>query len=127
MATLAKHDAARYGGSLLKSASLDALASVWLFVSAFLFLQGNDVFFINNVTAGALAAILAFGGFAHVWLAWLPAAIGAWVIVSPFVLGFTDNSIGTWNNVLVGIAMLGFALRSWSVTRSARDAGVMDD
>ena len=127
MATPARRDVGTYVSALVKSAGLDALAGAWLFVSAFLFQHGEGLFFINNLACGAIVAILAFGAFAHVWLAWLPAAIGAWVIISPFALGFMDDSAATANNVLTGAAIFILAIRSWTVTKSARDVGIMGD
>jgi hypothetical protein len=127
MATRTRRDAGTYVNELVKSAGLDALASVWLFISAFLLHGGHTSFFINNLTCGATAAVLAFGAFAHVWFAWLPAAIGAWVIVSPFALRFTDNPSGLVNNVITGAAILALAIRAWVVSKSARDVGVMGD
>ena len=123
----ARWDARMYTNALMASAGFDALAAAWLFLSGFVFHHGNGYLFANNVTCGALAAILAFGAFAHVWFAWLPAAIGMWVMISPFVLGFANNTAAMTNNFVTGLVILVLALRSWSVTRAARDAGVMDD
>jgi len=127
MRTLTRLDTGMYVRALIESAGFDALAGAWLFLSAFLLHGGLDYLFINNVTCGALAVILAFGAFAHVWLAWLPAAIGAWVMISPLILGFTDNTLATWNNVVTGIVILVLAVESYAVTSSARDAGVAGD
>jgi hypothetical protein len=113
-----------YTRALFASAGLDAAAGAWLFLSALLFHHGVDYLFINNLTSGAFAMVLAFGAFAHVWFAWLPAVLGAWVIMSPFVLGFADNLAGTVNNVLTGVIILVLAVRSHSVASAAHDAGV---
>jgi hypothetical protein len=116
-----------YVRALVTSAGLDAVAGAWLFVSAFLLHPGEEYLFVNNLTCGALAVILAFGAFAHVWLAWLPAAIGAWVMISPLALGFTDDTFATLNNAVTGIVILILAVESYAVTSSARDRGVMSD
>ena len=116
-----------YLHALIATVGLDAIAGVWLFVSALLFHRGVDYLFINNLACGALVVILAFGAFAHVWFAWLPAAIGAWVMVSPLVWRFTDNTMGTWNNVVTGIVILVLAVESYTVKKTARDAGVSED
>ncbi|MBI4279481.1 MAG: SPW repeat protein [Armatimonadetes bacterium] len=34
---------------------------------------------------------------------WVPVVLGLWLILSPFVLGFTG--VGRWNNILIGIAI----------------------
>ncbi len=36
--------------------------------------------------------------------------LGVWVLCSPFVLGFSHNPTGMWNNVIVGIAITLVAL-----------------
>jgi|SRR6185437_4840229 hypothetical protein len=43
---------------------------------------------------------------------WLALPIGAWMIVSPFVLHFTDDVGGTANNIAVGAALILLTLGS---------------
>lgn len=38
--------------------------------------------------------------------------LGLWVAVSPFVLGFSQNTAGKWSNVAVGIALVLVSLAS---------------
>ena len=41
------------------------------------------------------------------WAAiWINVLFGAWVVASPFALGFAANRAVTWNNVAVGIAVI---------------------
>lgn len=35
--------------------------------------------------------------------------VGVWILVSPFVLGFSDASGATWNNVIVGAVVMAIA------------------
>jgi len=44
--------------------------------------------------------------------AWVNVILGAWLVVSPFVLGLSRNA-AVWNNVVVGIAVLAVALISF--------------
>lgn len=44
--------------------------------------------------------------------AWLVLAIGAWMIASPFVIGFSHSFAGTVNNIAVGIALIILTLGS---------------
>jgi hypothetical protein len=37
------------------------------------------------------------------WEEWLNAVIGLWLIVAPFVLGFSSVLGATWNHVIVGV------------------------
>lgn len=41
---------------------------------------------------------------------WLNPILGIWVIISPFVLGFSRNQTAMWNNVATGGAVLLVAL-----------------
>lgn len=41
---------------------------------------------------------------------WVTALLGAWVVISPFVLGFAHYTAGISNNVAVGIAIILLAL-----------------
>jgi len=41
--------------------------------------------------------------------------LGIWVIISPFVLGFSGNQTARWNDVAVGIAVAILALSGGSV------------
>lgn len=43
-------------------------------------------------------------------LGWITALLGAWIILSPFVLGFAHFPAGVSNNVAVGIAIILLAL-----------------
>lgn len=33
---------------------------------------------------------------------WALAAGGAWILVSPWILGFSSANLGKWSNVLIG-------------------------
>jgi|ERR671922_2512295 hypothetical protein len=43
------------------------------------------------------------------WASGLNIAAGAWLILAPFVLMYSDVTGAVWNDVLVGIAVLAFA------------------
>jgi hypothetical protein len=41
-------------------------------------------------------------------------ALGIWLIISPFVLGFEAHQAAKWNDIAVGIAVGLVALQGWS-------------
>jgi len=90
---------------------------VWLFCSPW-FLGFSDAglpatnawVFGVIVAALALLAIFAY----QKWEEWLNAAIGAWVFISPWVLGVTTNANILWNSLIVGALLVILAL--WSVS-----------
>jgi hypothetical protein len=111
---------------VMRNATTDALAGLWLFASAFVFAAGYQ-FFVSNLAAGGLVAILGFfGPFANPAFAWIPAIVGLWVMVSPVALGFTEHGAATLSNVITGLAILVLSIRSWSMTKGARGSGIPD-
>lgn len=56
-----------------------------------------------------------------VWLSWTNAVLGAWLIIAPFTLGYSDVMAGVWNDVVVGLIVLSLAI--WSAMAGGRVAG----
>ncbi|MFC6674243.1 SPW repeat protein [Marinobacterium aestuariivivens] len=50
--------------------------------------------------------------FSEHWRDWLMLVLGAWLLISPFVLGFTgaEGTMVLWNSVIVGVAVVVFAI-----------------
>jgi hypothetical protein len=108
---------------------LDLLAGLWLIISPFVLgywdlgqvtktiesqATNNDLivgFTIAAIAAIRLANAYRVGGYElpTMWLSWLSALLGLWLIVSPFILGFTGLTTAFWNNIILGIivAVLG--------------------
>ena len=42
---------------------------------------------------------------------WIDIVIGAWLIISPWVLGFSDSFLVKWSSVLCGIILV--AMNAW--------------
>jgi hypothetical protein len=64
------------------------------------------------IAVAALAALISF----HRWEEWVEAALGLWLIVSPYLLGFAAQINATVNHVIVGIIVA--ALAVWTVAAS---------
>jgi SPW repeat len=60
------------------------------------------------IAVAAFAALAAF----QKWEEWINAALGAWLIVSPFILGFSAISAALWNQLGVGLVVL--VLAAWA-------------
>lgn len=56
----------------------------------------------------ATFAITNFG----IWTTWLEALLGMWLILAPWVLGFSMLPAFTWNSVIAGIALIVSSLGS---------------
>jgi hypothetical protein len=52
------------------------------------------------------------------WQLWLTGLIGVWLIISPWVYGFTSNAGAMWNSVIFGIIVLILAIWSGSANES---------
>lgn len=90
---------------------------VWLIVSPWLLAYAveqaptaNAVAVGAIITLAAAAALYAF----QQWEEWINVALAAWLLVSPWVLGFGTQQIPTWNQIVVGILVGVMAV--WSTT-----------
>ena len=61
----------------------------------------------------AVASIAALSTF-QVWEEWVNAALGVWLIVSPFIVGFGNLTTAVWNQLIVGIVVL--VLAAWAAS-----------
>lgn len=70
-----------------------------------------NAFIVGAVIAlMAIAALFAF----QMWEEWVSALLGAWLIISPWMLGFTAHTTAAYTHVLIGIATVVLAL--WSTS-----------
>ncbi|HZP98192.1 MAG TPA: SPW repeat protein [Reyranella sp.] len=51
------------------------------------------------VAVAAVAALIAF----QKWEEWVNVALAAWLIVSPYLLGFASLQVALWNQFVVGV------------------------
>jgi hypothetical protein len=58
------------------------------------------------IAVAAVAALVAF----QKWEEWVNAALAAWLIVSPYLLGFTTLTYALWNQMIVGVLVGGLAI-----------------
>ena len=105
------------------ASGLNALAAIWLFISAFaVYAHGPMV--ANNVILGIVVGILALirmgGAFDQPWISWVNVLLGIWVVVSPWAVMGTGVNGPTQgmiiNNCVTGGIMI--ALAFWSALAS---------
>jgi hypothetical protein len=90
---------------------INLVAGMWLILSPFL-LGYSQGAMANSVLIGIAVAIIAIIRLAmtrDAWTGWLVAAIGLWLIIAPFVFGFTEPAV-LWNEIIVGIIIAGLSL-----------------
>lgn len=99
---------------------INVLLGIWVIVSPFVLaapLLTSAIW--NNVATGAAVAILALlrTSFPRErgW-SWANVILGVWLIISPFVLGFTSGRL-LWNDIVLGIiiAIVGIG-NAWSTS-----------
>lgn len=101
---------------------ISLILGVWLILSpwllGFALMQAATW---NAIAFGIVIALMAFMALFefHAWEEWADMAVGVWLIVSPWVLGFAMADVAggytaaAWNVVIVGI--LTFGMAAWSL------------
>ena len=102
----------------------NVVLGAWLIIAPFILGTSPDRNSTwNAVAVGVLVAVIALWALAMpaVRMAeYLNALLGAWLIVSPFALGFAGLTTPAWNAWIIGICVLGLALWALPSTRRAR-------
>jgi hypothetical protein len=86
---------------------INLLLGIALLISPFLMGFATGVPMTNAVLAGVIIAALAIAAlvsFAQ-WEEWLNLILGLWVLVSPWVLGFTGITVAFQTHVVIGLAV----------------------
>jgi hypothetical protein len=70
----------------------------------------------------AVLAVLALVKFAE-WEEWIAAALGVWLIISPWVLGFAAMATALWTHIVLGVVIAALAVwRGWQVHQGQKKA-----
>jgi len=92
---------------------VNAVLGLWLLASPWVigYDDGSTAMW-NGVVSGVLLAALALGAvfIPRAWEEWAQGAIGAWLIASPWALGFASREAPMLNAMWVGIAVVALAL-----------------
>ncbi len=108
--------------SLMKSekikttSTINLLAGIWLFVSAWVYGAYTMPNAWNNWIVGALIVIFAIIRLASPplmsWVSWINCALGMWTFASPWVYGYTGNTGRFANSLIVGVIVFFLAIAS---------------
>jgi hypothetical protein len=110
------------------ASGLNFLVGIWLIISPWVY---GSIYRVgsawNNIIVGIIIAIFAairfFSPRSAVGLSWINALLGIWMIISPWIYGYANNSARLWNSVIFGIIVLILALWSASATRATPGPG----
>lgn len=86
---------------------------LWLVISPWILSYQTETSALwNALIVGALVAALAAYELFEVkaWEEWTSVALGVWLVISPWVLGFSMMTAAMWNAVIVGLAVAVLAL-----------------
>jgi len=96
---------------------LVAVAGLWALVSPFsLGYSAITMAMWNAVIVGAVLIILAAGAALSRDagidrnLDWINAVLGLWLVVSPFILGYSATMAALWNTIIVGLMVIVLAV-----------------
>jgi hypothetical protein len=104
---------------------VNAVLGLWLLVSPWVvgYDDGSAAMW-NAVVAGVVLAALALGAvfIPRAWEEWAQGAVGAWLIASPWALGFATREGPMLNAMWVGIAVVALALWTLLADKEQRDS-----
>lgn len=97
---------------------LIGILGVGLFLSPWVLgYTGHAGAFGNALVIGAVMVVLALAALVnfHAWEEWAGIALGVWLIVSPWAIGFAGLAAAMWTAVIFGVLTL--VLAGWSLYR----------
>lgn len=99
---------------------MNLVLGIALLISPWILGFAEGVAMTNALAAGiviGLIAIAALVSFAQ-WEEWINLLLGVWVLISPWVLGFTGIAGAMWTHVVIGLAVAVLAaIELWLVMR----------
>lgn len=106
------------------SSIANVVAGLWLIIAPFAFSFGGSVSALwNHVIVGAVVAIVALirsaDPDARQGLSWVNVVAGLWLIVSPFVLGYSAVNAAQNNAIIMGIIITALGAFSGYETNQA--------
>ena len=99
---------------------VNALLGVWVVLSPWaLGFQDSRTAAANAVLVGVALIAAALGAMLvpRAWEEWTECALGVWLVISPWVLGFSGSSTAVLTHLVVGVAAIVLAI--WSTNEHA--------
>jgi hypothetical protein len=104
---------------------LSIIAGIWILISPWVRGYAVDTGGMwNSVIVGIVIAVLALirasGAYTLAWLSWINAILGLWLIISPWVYDYDNNTEGNWNSIILSIIVCILAVWGAQASRSSR-------
>jgi hypothetical protein len=96
------------------------ILAIWLFISPWvLSFAGQQNPSWDAWIVGVIVAVLSIAALTQVqvWEEWINLLLGAWLFISPWVLGFSGNATISWNAWIVGVLIFLIAASELSTVR----------
>lgn len=108
---------------------LNLTLGIWMLASPFVLINPYAPIQFDLVTShsflmGLVVALAAGGALLqfNAWEEWLEVVLGAWLVASPFILGFSDMTPVLLNHVVVGVIIVADSISVLSEYPSATNA-----
>ncbi|HKJ94643.1 MAG TPA: SPW repeat protein [Gammaproteobacteria bacterium] len=82
------------------------LFGIWLFFSPWILgFSATTVALWNGLIIGAAVVVFSIAVLSapHMWEEWVNLILGAWLVISPWILGFSGVSVAVSNFVILGL------------------------
>ena len=92
---------------------VNAVLGLWVIISPWVLgFDGSSMAMSNAVIVGVLLVATALGAafVPRAWEEWTEAGIGLWLVVSPWILGFSGNRNAMLSTVIAGVIVVALAL-----------------
>lgn len=84
----------------------------------------NDINVVmwNFVTVGAAVIVTSIIALRNIrmWAEWLSLFMGAWLLISPALLVYYNNSFFLWNSIIFGVTIIGLSALSIPIAEKQR-------
>ena len=88
---------------------INLILGVWLFITPFIFEMTSSTGLAarNGYAFGIIICGLSIWALVQpqLWEEWTNLVVGLWLLISPFVLGFTADTAAMWNHIVVGVVV----------------------
>lgn len=110
-------DAGTVRSAVRWTSGTNIVAGVWLVAAPFILDYSNIAGAVwNDILVGVIVAILAWirvgSPLLNEGVGWTNLVLGAWLILAPFVIGYSANTAALWNDVIIGFVVAVLAAMS---------------
>ncbi|HUD44658.1 MAG TPA: SPW repeat protein [Patescibacteria group bacterium] len=100
------------------------VAAIWLILAPSILGYSLNAAKMNDIWLGIIVGILSIvrliSPLRNIWVSWINVVGGVWLIIAPFVLGYSGRA-SMWNDIILGLIVAVFAI--WSSGVSATTQG----